>query len=328
MKQIVAVGPKQCVLKDLPDVVNTADELLIRTKYVGVCMSEHYAWETAKEGDLFGHEPLGIIEAIGENVKDLGYKVGDVVSGMWGSSMPGAGGMVEFATADPRRNTILVLPAHVRAEDLVLEPLSCLVSAVSKAKVDMPGMKVAVVGCGYMGCGAISLLKLRGAHVTAVDIRPESLANAAKYGADVTLLADEAIAKWVNGNETGFEVVMEWGETSESLDLAIHMTKMLGQLCVGAYHTGGKRLVDMELLNVRSIDCLSVHPRDWERSVRGAEQALEMLSNGTWKFADVPTKIYPRTQFDRAQAELETKFGHYMKALVDMTADDFEPYII
>jgi len=51
----------------------------------------------------------------------------------------------------------------------------------------LPGTVVAGVGCGYMGCGAISLLKLRGAYVVAIDIRKESLDNAKKYGADETL---------------------------------------------------------------------------------------------------------------------------------------------
>ena len=29
--------------------------------------------------------------------------------------------------------------------------------------------------------------------------------------------------------------------------------------------------------------------------------------------------MYPMDQFDRAQAEMDTKYGHHMKALIDMT---------
>jgi threonine dehydrogenase-like Zn-dependent dehydrogenase len=121
---------------------------------------------------------------------------------------------------------------------------------------------------------------------------------------------------------------MEWGETNESLDLAARLTKQCGQLCVGAYHTGEKRLVDMQLLNVRAIECLSTHPREWELFRTCAKNAVRMLNDGRWDFKNIPTKAYPMSKFDQAQEELETKFGKYMKAVIDMTKIDGEPYII
>jgi threonine dehydrogenase-like Zn-dependent dehydrogenase len=326
MKFIVSTGPKTSEIKEIENVFPNDDQILIRLKYVGVCMSEHYDWSVAAPGAAFGHEPMGVIEQVGKNV--TGYQVGDRVSGFWGSSLPGTGGMVEYAAVDPRESMIIKLPGNVREEDLVLEPLACIMSAVSKAKISMPGTEVAVVGCGYMGCGAIGLLKLRGAYVVAVDIRRESLDNAKKYGADEVYLVDEAKAKFVNGEFPGFEMVMEWAETNESLDLAINLTKECGQLCIGAYHTGGKRLVDIQQLNVKAIECLSVHPREWQLSATGAQNAVKLLSSGVWNYTDVPVKIYPMNKFDLAQAEMETKYGKYMKALIDMTKEDGEPYII
>ena len=327
MKHIVMTGPKTSMIKEIADVKPNDDQIKIKIKYVGVCMSEHYDWSVAKEGDAFGHEPMGIIVETGKNIKE--FSVGDKVSGLWGSTLPGSGGMVEYAIADPRVDAIFKLPDHVREEDLVLEPLSCLMSAVSKAKIAMPGTTVGVVGCGYMGCGAIGLLKLRGARVVAIDIRKESLENAAKYGADETLLVEDAKKKYLeNDNFEGFDVVMEWGESNESLDLAINLTKMCGQLCVGAYHTGGKRLVDMEQLNVKAIECLSTHPRERELSVNGAKNAVDLLSSGAWNYTNVPVKIYPMNKFDQAHEDLETKYGKYMKSLIDMTKEDGEPYIL
>lgn len=331
MKHIAMKGPKSSEIREVETVVNNDDQLLIKIKYVGVCMSEHYDWSVAKAGEAFGHEPMGIVEKVGKNVK--GFSVGDRVSGMWGSSLPGAGGMVEYAVADPVTEVVVKLPDNVRDEDLVLEPLSCLMSAVSKAKVSMPGTWACVIGCGYMGCGAISLLKLRGARVVAIDIRQESLDNAKKYGADEVYLVDDAVKKYLGeGNDfAGFEVVMEWGEgekANESLDLAINLTKMCGQLCVGNYHTGGKRLIDMQQLNVKAIECLSTHPREAWLSEAGAHNAAEMLSSGMWDYKNIPVKIYPMSKFDQAHEELETKYGVYMKSLIDMTVEDGEPYIL
>jgi threonine dehydrogenase-like Zn-dependent dehydrogenase len=330
MKYLTMKGPKTTVIKEVPDVKPDDGQILIKIKYVGVCMSEHYNWSTAKEGEAFGHEPMGFVAEVGKNV--TGFAVGDRVSGCWGNPLPGGGGMIEYALANPAYDTVVKIPDNIRDEDAVLEPLGCLLSAVSKARVQMPGTRVCVVGAGYMGCGAISLLKLRGAHVTAVDIRPESLADAKKYGADEVYLAEEAAKKFIDPDNdcasVGFDVVMEWGETDESLDLAIRMTNMCGQLCVGAYHTGPKRQVNMQLLNVKAADCLSVHPREMDLLGAGVRNAAALLSNGSWAFKNVPTKVYPMNKFDQAHEELETKYGKYMKAIIDMTWEDGEPYIV
>lgn len=332
MKHIVSIGPKKSEIREIPMVEYNDDQILVRNRYVGVCRSEHYAWSTATAGKAFGHEPMGIVEAVGKNV--TGFRKGDRVSGLFGCSLPGAGGMVEYFALDPQKSIVVKLPDNLRDEDGVLEPLACLMSAVSKVQLSMPGTTVCVVGCGYMGCGAISLLKTRGARVVAVDIRPECLLDAKKYGADEVMLVDEARAKFrldepfSTRTELGYDLVMEWGETAESLDLAINLTKMCGKLYIGAYHTGGKRLVDVQQLNLKAIDCLSVHPRERELNRIGAFNAVELLSSGQWNYKNIPVKVYPMSRFDQAHAELETKYGHYMKALIDMTREDGEPYIL
>ena len=327
MKKLIATGPKTTVLVDeaMPT-ITAPNQLIIKLKYSGVCMSEHYAWSTAKSGDTFGHEPVGTVWAVGEDVK--GFNIGDRVSGTFH-------GNAQYVVADCKN--VFKIPDSISDEDATLEPLSCLMSAVSKVRLNMIGEKVAVVGCGYMGCGAISLLKLRGAYVVGVDIRPECLIDAKRYGADEVYTPEDLPKNYFyvmgsglnfEGEPGGFSTVMEWGETNESLDLAINMTRMCGQLCIGAYHTGGKRLVDIQQLNVKAIDCLSTHPREVDMSLTGCQRAVKMLADGSWCFKGIPTKVYPITMFDLAQGELETKYGKYMKALVDFENLDFEPYII
>lgn len=321
MKAIVTVAPKTSVIREVDMPVMDDDSVLIRLKYCGVCYSEHYDWAHAANGGTFGHEPMGVIAEIGKNVK--GFQVGDRVSGMWGNTLPGAGGMVEYAVANVKNSTLLKLPDNVRDEDLIVEPLSCMFSAVSKVKDTMPGTKVCVVGCGYMGCGAISLLKHRGFYVVAVDVRETSRQDAIKYGADEACTPEEALEKY----KDSFSVVCEWGETNESLDLAIHLTAFCGLMCVGAYHTGPKREVDMQQLGMKAIVLHNTHPREALLSDIGARNAVRMLESGEWNYKDIPTMIYPMDQFDRAQEELETKYGHHMKALINMEMPTGEPYM-
>lgn len=327
MKSLVATGPKKTAVieEDIPELASEND-VLVKLKYCGICMSEHYGWEHAKQGARFGHEPVGVVAKVGKNVTRC--KVGDRVSGLFHGSS-------EYTVAD--QSQVFVIPDNITDEEAILEPLACLFSAVGKVRIDSIGETVAVVGCGYMGCGAISLLKKRGCYVVAVDILRESLENAKKYGADEVYLPDELPEHYFDipgsglnfeGKGAGFRLVMEWGETNESLGLAIRMTKMCGQLAIGAYHTGEKRLVDMQMLNVKAIDCLSTHPRETDKSITGCENALKMMADGSWCFKHVPTKVYPLSQFDLAHEELKTKFGKYLKAVVDFERDGFEPYII
>lgn len=324
-------GPKKSRIVEMPDVKPTDDEVLIKIKYVGVCRSEHYDWSTAKEGQAFGHEPMGVIAAVGKNVK--GYQVGDRVSGLWGSMLPGGGALVQYHTADPRCSTIVKIPDNLRDVDAILEPLSCMLSAAAKVRIGVPGDEVCVVGCGYMGCGLVSLLKLKGARVIAVDVRPESLANAKRFGADETYLPDEALRKFNppgarDPYSIGFNVVMEWAESNESLDLAINLTRQCGQLCVGAYHTGPKRLVDMQQLGVKAIDLLNTHPREADLNRRSAINAVQLLSSGAWNYHHLPVKVFPMNGFDLANEEFETKHGKYMKAVIDMEKEDEDATIV
>lgn len=321
MKKLVMLEPKKSTLIDVEmPVITKPKEVIIKLTYCGVCMSEHYGWSTAEKGKTFGHEPVGVVAEIGAEVTRV--KVGDRVSGLFA-------GTAEYVKTI--EDDVFVIPDNVKDEEAVLEPLACLVSAVSKVKIPVIGDKVAVVGCGYMGCGAISLLKMRGAHVVAVDVKRESLDNALAYGADEVYLPDELPEKYYKtSNEdrtTGFALVMEWGETAESLDLAINMTRYCGQLALGAYHTGGKRLVDVQQLNVKAIDCLSTHPREWDLNRMSCANAMKLLAEG-WNYKNVPTKVYPITMFDAAQGELPEKFGTWMKSIVDWTKFEGEPYII
>jgi len=321
MKKQIMEGPGKSVLVevDRPEIQKDT-EILVKLLMVGVCMSEHYAWSTAKAGTEFGHEPLGEVVAVGSAVTKV--KVGDRVGS-------GCRGCAEYFVADEQ--DVVKVSDCLQNHEAILEPLQCLVSAVSKVRQPVIGEKVAVVGCGYMGCGAISLLKMRGVQVVAVDIRPECLTDAKRYGADEVYTPDTLPAEYttVGGREfeTGFPVVMEWGETNESLDLAIRMTRMCGQLAIGAYHTGGKRLVNIQMLNFKAIDCLSVHPRETELNRKAIALAEQLLVNG-WCFRHVPTKVYPVTKFDEAQRDLTAKYGTYMKAVVDWTTFDGDPYII
>ena len=173
MKKLVLEGPRKSKLIDVDEPKIGENELLVKIKYTGVCSSEMPPWA---EGDMkqnFGHEPMGIVVDKGSAVKD--FKIGDRVTGL-------GPGYQEYGVMLPE-NTCKI-PDNVADEDAAAEPYGCLLSAVGKVPVKIPGDTVVVVGAGYMGLGAISLYKLFGAgRIIVVDPREEARANALKYGA-------------------------------------------------------------------------------------------------------------------------------------------------
>ena len=80
MKRLMKTGPKTTTLVDVPvPTLPNEDCVLVKLKYCGVCMSEHYDWSADIPARSFGHEPIGVVVEVGKNVTAL--KVGDRVSG-------------------------------------------------------------------------------------------------------------------------------------------------------------------------------------------------------------------------------------------------------
>ena len=111
MKRLFSAGPKKTVLKEveMPSFLSQKD-VLIKLKYCGVCMSEHYDWSVGREGRAFGHEPVGEIVEVGSEV--TGFKVGDRVSGLFDGS-------AEYARA--HMDAIVKIPDNVKDEEAVME---------------------------------------------------------------------------------------------------------------------------------------------------------------------------------------------------------------
>ena len=169
-----------------------------------------------------------------------------------------------------------------------------------------------------MGCGAISALKLRGAYVLAIDTNPAALDKAKQYGADLCYTPQEALERFTGKNRQGISTVMEWGGNEASLDTAVQLTATCGQLCIGGYHTGGKRLVDVQNLNAKAIRVNNTHPREEDLLERCAVNSIKLLERNVWKFQNVPTMVYPAGMYDQAYKDMKSGAGKFMKAVLDM----------
>ena len=222
--QIVEHGrPLQKVLSSTP--VPKGSEVLVRVTRAGVCHSDLHIWEGYFDlggGKRFyvkergcvppftlGHEPLGIVEALGPRAR--GVKVGQkrlvypwigcgkcavckagqenyCVSGtrFLGVNCPGAYA-THLLVPDPK---YLVDVGAI--DDAFAATLACSALTAYSAAAKLPPMgakdEVAVLGCGGLGLIGISVLREKGVrNIVACDVDDAKLAAASKLGAKRTV---------------------------------------------------------------------------------------------------------------------------------------------
>ncbi|HLX80567.1 MAG TPA: alcohol dehydrogenase [Burkholderiales bacterium] len=215
--------PLQKILQDTPKPKGA--EVLMRITRSGVCHSDLHIWDGYFElggGRRFyvkdrgcippftlGHEPFGVVEAVGPKAK--GVKIGQkrlvfpwigcgkcpvckagqdnyCVSGsrFLGVNRPGAYAS-HVLVPDPK---YLVDSSGI--DDAFAATLACsgLTTYSAAAKLPALGPKdwVAVIGCGGLGLICVSVLRARGVkNIVACDIDPAKLEAAKKLGAKLAL---------------------------------------------------------------------------------------------------------------------------------------------
>ena len=324
MRQIIMTGPGTSKVIDVSIPEINDDEILVKVSLSGVCHSEYYPWLRAKDGDVLGHESIGTVAKLGKNV--TGFKIGDRVSGL------GGGAFKEYIVMEPRK--CFHVPDSLKDEDAITEPLACQLSAAMKLPIKTLGDSIAVVGCGYMGLGVISLFKAMGyGQIVAVDKRREALANAVKFGATEIYTPEELPGDYLLNYETmgqidltrdsdneilfskGFDTVMEFAGTEDGLQLAGDMVRAHGRLGIGGYHNDAMRSIDYQLWNFKAITTINCHERRVVYEAGLCKRCLELLDSGIWKFSGV-TRVYEMDEFDQANRDLDSHKDNYIKGAI------------
>lgn len=232
--QVIEHGkPLQKVLASTPQ--PKGSEVLVRVTRAGVCHSDLHIWEGYFDlggGKRFyvkdrgcvppftlGHEPLGIVEALGPKAK--GVKVGQKrLVYPWigcGKCAVCKAGQDNYCVSGSRYlgvnragaySTHLLVPDAkylvdtAGIEDSFAATLACSALTAYSAAAKLPGMgareEVAVLGCGGLGLIALSVLRARGVkNIVACDVDDAKLAVATGLGARRTVHTgtDDAAAR-------------------------------------------------------------------------------------------------------------------------------------
>jgi threonine dehydrogenase-like Zn-dependent dehydrogenase len=208
MRAVFVHSPKAFSLDEVDDPVPGDDDALVRVRACGVCGSDLAYIDTGVTGfnkpklgpSALGHESAGEVVAVGRNVAAVAIGDRVVVNPVdYAAGQTIGNGGPEGAFADlllvrnaDRPGRLVSLPDGLAFEVAALaEPMGVALHAVNRSQPTADD-RVVVLGVGPIGLGAVIWLKHRGVrHVVAVDLSPQRLERAARFGADATIQAGQ-----------------------------------------------------------------------------------------------------------------------------------------
>ncbi len=234
-------------------------ELLVRVEVCGLCGGETMEWYLAERAPkVLGHEPTGIVEAIGDCVTK--FKVGDRVfvhhhvacmschycdrgrftlCAHFSKTKIEPGGFAQFirVPAENARLDTLLLPDEVSFEaGTIIEPMACCLKGVRQTPLH-PGDTVAVIGAGFMGMCYTQLLRLgNAAKIFVLDFNDWRLARAREMGATHTINPGQGDPQELlrqQNNGRGADAVFVSAPTLKAWESGLALCERGGQLHLG-----------------------------------------------------------------------------------------------
>jgi len=262
-----ARGPWQHTLAALPK--PGPGQVRVRVHACGVCGTDLHLWR----GDfpvalpiVAGHEPAGVVDALGEGVTTLAE--GDRVGVSWTQGGCGrcaecargralycerpvtwiqnGGGFADYVLAEATGCTRL--PDGVSFVDAA--PMFCagftVMSGYRRAQ-PRPGDRVAVIGLGGLGHLALQIAKAHGHEVVAITSSAGKQRELVALGADVVLVTKEHVGRELAATG-GADVILGTSNDLARTSEAVHGLRPEGRLVAMALGEGALAIDPMTLL--------------------------------------------------------------------------------
>jgi L-iditol 2-dehydrogenase len=321
--------------------VERPDDVLIRTKIVGVCGSEVHAFYGThpyrKAPVILGHEVAGDVIAVGPSVTR--FKPGDrvVVDPQWtcgqceyclrgdinmcpskkvlGTQVwPGAFG--EYFTAP--EETVFALPATLSyAQGSLIEPLTIGVHVARRANLQA-GQSVAILGTGAIGGMLSGVCRANGARqILTADIRQHCL-DAARERMGAThdfLLPDPNFPKKVldlTGGE-GVDAAFITADDPTLVNTAIEITRRHGRIVLVALLTEAPLTFPAYPLIAKELELVG----SLMTTQADVRRAIELAATGQVDVLGIATHTLPIEQSQRGMEIAHTKDDGAIKVLLN-----------
>ncbi len=283
MKSLIFKTPNDLQVVDAPMPSITENEVLVRSRRVGICHSDYELLAGRYIIPISypvtpGHEWVGEIVEVGRNVK--GLRVGDRVVGEcvirtperihhFGFSMDGADR--EFFAARPE--WLHVLPDEVDdAKAALIEPFTCGYYAVLRNGGTNASETVVVSGGGTIGLVSAAAAIGMGARVIVVDPIPLRREVALRLGADAVIdpSGGDAAGQIEEMTKGGADLVVEAAGHSASLAAVFDYARPEGRVSMVGINIGQKFPVELGKIQIKDLTvkgCIG-SPGVWPSAVR------------------------------------------------------------
>ena len=270
MRAAVFHGPGDIRVEDVEKpALRAPTDAIVRVTHTAICGSDlwFYNGDSDREaGSRVGHEPMGIVEAVGEDVRRVepgdrvfapfviscgqcefcrrGLHTSCVNGDSWSGANGGAQG--EYVRAPHADGTLVRVPDRYADDEDVLEsvlPLTDVMGTGHHAAVSAgvePGSTCVVVGDGAVGlCGVLAANRLGARRILAVGHHRDRLDLASDFGATETVLGDEtaAVERVLSTTNGGVDHVLECVGAASSMETAVDVCRPGGTVgYVGVPH--------------------------------------------------------------------------------------------
>jgi len=320
------------------------DDIIIKTEACGICAGDlkcmHGAerfWGNEKDPSwvkppfIPGHEFLGNIVEVGENVKD--YVLGDRItadqivpcgeckfckSGRYWMCQPHAtfgfqntnnGGMAEYVRY-PKTAVIHKVPRDMPLEKaLLIEPFSCSKHCVDRAQITNEDV-VVISGAGTLGLGMITYARMKNpAKLIVLDMIDARLKKAKEFGADLVLNPGkcDAVSEIMKLTDNyGCDIYIEATGHPSSVKQGLAMVRKLGRFVEFSVF-GSETTVDWSIIgDGKELDVLGSHLSPYCYPF-----VIEHIEKGDLKTEGVVSSIYKLEDWEEAFDKASGKDGDF-----------------
>lgn len=320
MKAVQIVKPNQLEVIEVPmPELTEKDNVLVKMTAAGICGSDvgiyHGTNAAATYPRIIGHEMVGVVSKVGENVTHL--KAGDRVivnqvtscghcypcSKNRGNACDNLkvrgvhidGGYREYIAVP--ENDCYILPESLSDEDAVMiEPTTIAIQSCTRAELEKEDMLL-IYGAGALGSSILKIAHTICDHIIVADIMDDKLAEAKQNGASYTINVatenfQEKVLEYTKGR--GATVSIDAACVKNSLLLLLQATGNAGRVITMGFSTAATE-VNQFLITSKELD---VRGSRLQNKMFG--KAIEMIEKGTLDLNHSISHTFPLTKAQEA----------------------------
>ncbi len=340
MRGVVFLGDRELEIQNFDDPTPEAGEVVVEMKASGMCGSDLKFYRAPADGGtaslglgdvdgpvIAGHEPCGVVAAMGPETGEFGFKVGDRVmvhhykgcgqcehcdvgwsqlcqSGIKVYGATSHGGHADYINVPA--STLVALPDALSFETGAA--ISCGTGTAFGAlrRMNLSGRDtIAIFGQGPVGLSATQLASAMGARVIALDIGKERLDMAKDFGADAAIDpgADDAVAALKDlTHGKGVDLALDCSGVPAARLAAVQGTRVWGTVCfVGE---GDKVTLDVSSDMLRKQLTIVA---SWTFSRSGQADCAEFVADRNIEVDKLFTQRYKLDQAEKAYKLFDTQ---------------------